>query len=394
MQSLLAAALLTAPLAAHSQAARKSSSDPIYSGASVSQKWNFSLEISRKNFETIILKYTTMMANLCEVAPHDYETFWTVVEATSPDYVAYNNNKNGSWTRNYREDFTLRTNSTSFLYDDLPSLYPDDQNVSTWLEGFRSTTKCPRGIYVYDDALAKTRPDGIILVGTPLLERLSTNELLAVVAHENTHYMLEHALISGIKDHTIRKREKFRAGVGAALNSLDAALDDAQHGKDYTYVDRVVKRQVVDEVNSSYWRAAKIREELKSYSYGRSQEIEADVVACLYCWFDGIPVKSLKTALSKIARSEDYIYDDRSDHPSVEFRYAMIDYLEQHLKVMDARRALYEQAKGKYVKEDHFAEFVEDMLYRPGYSKKVYNTLSKNGLITESFQDFSERLAW
>jgi hypothetical protein len=61
---------------------------------------------------------------------------------------------------------------------------------------------------------------------------------------------------------------------------------------------------------------------------------------------------------------------------------------------MDARRALYEQAKGKYVKEDHFAEFVEDMLYRPGYSKKVYNTLSKNGLITESFPDFSERLAW
>ena len=122
-------------------------------------------------------------------------------------------------------------------------------------------------------------PNGMMIVFTGLLARLSSEaELAAVISHEVAHYLKRHSL-QRIRD--VRNRTNvlqtagaiLSAGVGIATASANAASSAGDYGRALRRYDVALD---ISQLGSSLLQAMEIFTVLSVLEYSRDQEMEAD----------------------------------------------------------------------------------------------------------------------
>lgn len=150
--------------------------------------------------------------------------------------------------------------------------------------------------------------------------------MLGIIAHETAHYILAHSLIGAYETEKRLKKNKIAGAIIAGVNA--AATGYAQSQGAYTQETTVDAWRQVNETTLNLFNAAykdaygKFR-----YKYSREQEIQSDIVAIRFLQWNGISGREYIEALKNLGTEADKYYDSNSDHPKMEFRIALLEYL-------------------------------------------------------------------
>lgn len=184
-------------------------------------------------------------------------------------------------------------------------------------------------IYPAEIANAFATPFGEIYLTTGLVLRYHFKKemLLGVCAHEATHYELKHSLLSLWKQAKKEKKNKIWTGIAVGLNTVAqgaAAMYAASNGVSYddSYWESVSKTN--DNIIQNF------REDTYyfQFKYGRSQELESDIVAYRFLEQSGIGGYAYIMALQLLSEGDAYVKADKSsDHPTINFRVGLLKYL-------------------------------------------------------------------
>jgi len=161
--------------------------------------------------------------------------------------------------------------------------------------------------------------NGSLFVNTGLLSTVhSEAELLAVLAHEIAHFVLDHAILNINKATQRQKRAEFWSAVatGAA-----AAVDIYAASKSQVYTPGIL---TMGTAILSFSIAESINERF-GIKYSQEQEMEADRVAVDLLNFTQANPKALSTALSRIKTycvlaGDYYALSGQGTHPSIDSR--------------------------------------------------------------------------
>jgi predicted Zn-dependent protease len=169
---------------------------------------------------------------------------------------------------------------------------------------------------------ACTYPNGTIVLNTGLLASLhSEDELVAVLAHEIAHFVLDHSIINVNKAQARQKRAEFWTAVATGIT---AATEIAVASKNSYYIPGAA---TVGMAAISSTVAAQVVERL-GMNYNHEQEEEADQMAIQVLDALGYDVCGMATALSRIEQNYlseriNVMYFASYSHP------ALVDRIEQ-----------------------------------------------------------------
>lgn len=169
-------------------------------------------------------------------------------------------------------------------------------------------------------------PDGRIFITDSLLCLKDFNYdirfLEGVFAHEFAHFLLQHTYQ---RAYAVRKKlrtNQIVAGVTAAVEAASTAYAQANGAAD---------DKTWDSVNDNIKNLSKVAYEDAfgrfKYKYTREQEIEADIVAYRFLEWVGIGGKFYIGVLKSLGTQDDIYYTKESDHPKMEFRIQLLEYL-------------------------------------------------------------------
>ena len=184
-------------------------------------------------------------------------------------------------------------------------------------------------IFPKEEANAFATPYGHIYLTTGLITKYHFNKnlLLGVCAHEVAHYICKHQLVALWKQAKKEKKNRILAGISAGLNTAvqgAAAMYGASSGMHYddSYWESV-KKNNNDMIQSFQEKAYYFQ-----FKYGRSQEIESDIIAYRFLEHIGIGGYAYIMALQLLSGGDPYekISKD-SDHPTTNFRVGLLKYL-------------------------------------------------------------------
>jgi len=175
-----------------------------------------------------------------------------------------------------------------------------------------------------DYANAFSTPDGQIFITDSLIFLLdfSHEMLLGVCAHEMAHRTLMHSYLRAYETQRKLQKNNIVAGVIAGLNAGANAYAQANGVASSDSWDDV-NETTIDLFESAYNNAYnKFR-----YKYSREQEIEADIIAYRFLEWSGISGECYIRALELLGTDSDKYYDETSDHPTIEMRIQLLEYL-------------------------------------------------------------------
>ena len=162
-------------------------------------------------------------------------------------------------------------------------------------------------------------PNGTIMISTGMLSLIDSEpELIAVIAHEVAHFVLDHYVDNILADIKRKKRAEFWAGFATAMAAAgDAYL--ATQNPDHSFGDITASTAII-----SYSLAYSIVNRL-GLKYSRAQEIEADKVAVLVLEHLNISPNALATVFEKLKNYSisigDYsAFSSTGTHPSLQSR--------------------------------------------------------------------------
>ncbi len=166
-------------------------------------------------------------------------------------------------------------------------------------------------------------PNGTMVINTGLLARIhSEDELVAIMAHEIAHFLLDHSIINVNKAAYREARAEFW---GAVLTGITAGVEAYVASNNSYYIPGGATIAVA---KASGAIASAVNERL-GMKYNHKQEFEADEVAVELLRLSGYNPNALASVFSRIVdvqrqeRSSDY-YFDSYDHPSLKKRIKKI----------------------------------------------------------------------
>jgi len=178
---------------------------------------------------------------------------------------------------------------------------------------------------VTDEENASTFPDGKIVIYQGLLLKLNHEELLAVCAHELTHFLMQHAL--NMQYSYIKKMKSNKvwadisgallAGISATANAYNAAIT----GTKVPYQDYGAFISELEEGTESSSINYRFR-------YSRREEYQADIIGLRYLQFLGYSGESYLSMLNKISPKNYKEKKSKKDtHPTMATRKEIISLL-------------------------------------------------------------------
>ena len=193
---------------------------------------------------------------------------------------------------------------------------------------FDNTYTCNIRFYQSDDVHAFSTPYGQIYIATGLIKRFQYAEplLLAVCAHEATHYKCEHSLMELWMAAEKNRKAELWGNLAAGMFTLSMVganavleVNSGVNGIDYRDVGTIA-RSIQDAIfeDAYYFK----------YRYSRSQELEADIMAYRFCEQMGIGGYSFILALELLGDNDMYMKAEKtSTHPTTAYRIALLKYL-------------------------------------------------------------------
>ena len=175
-------------------------------------------------------------------------------------------------------------------------------------------------------------PYGQIYISSSLVQLYDCNPLLlAICAHEATHYLCYHSLVH-IWEYEKRKRNNeilsaVTIGLNAALQ-ISASIYAASSGVQYSSSQRNTMNNNL--INLSYMidYAFEKNSYYFQFKYSREQELEADLIAYRYCEIMGIGGYAYILALELLGDDFGSLKAEKqSDHPTIAYRVAFLKYI-------------------------------------------------------------------
>ena len=184
-------------------------------------------------------------------------------------------------------------------------------------------------IYPAEEANAFATPYGQIYLTEGIVRRyhFSDELLLAVCAHEITHYLCFHSLVSLWQSTEKERKNEIWGAIAAGINAAamaGAGLYAASNGVSYeqNYWDSIgiISEGLIEafEKDAYYFK----------FKYTRNQEIESDIIAYRFCEAMGISGYAYIMALQLLGDSDVYLRaSSTSDHPTTAYRILLLKYL-------------------------------------------------------------------
>lgn len=287
-----------------------STSSTIAEGTSVTIKSIYNskgapeVQIYNNDKDILFSIFISQLSNIT-FKPSTVKQFWQVQALKSEVYNNITKNGNQYELRNELEleaieyiDYTEKNNLIfndsyleSYLYALAYKIYPsrieDDKPGLINIKILKSTKP---NAFIY--------ANGTMFLTTSLLSKInSEEELIAIMAHEIAHFVLDHSIININKAEKRLKRAKFWAGlatgVAAAADISMAANNDNYTPGAITLGTSILAYNIASEVN-----------ERMGLKYSKKQQLEADKYATEFMKFVNIDHTALSSALLKIKNDE------------------------------------------------------------------------------------------
>lgn len=231
------------------------------------------------------------------------------LEDEALEYIRYLKNNNLLFDDNYLE---------SYLYSLIYKIFPD--KLSDGRPGILN-------VMIIKDISpnAFIFPNGTLLITTGLLSTInSEDELLGILAHEVSHFVLDHSIIN-INKTTLRQNRAefwaaFATGIAAASDIYLASNNDYYTPGSLTMNTAILAYSVAESVNKRF-----------GLQYSREQEMEADKCAIELMKFIKTDPTALSSALIKIKENciltgNYFALTGEGTHPAIDDRIKVIGY--------------------------------------------------------------------
>lgn len=243
--------------------------------------------------------------------------FWQHIIDGSQEYTDYENNKSG-----FREK--IRVEFVTLVLEGQDNQSKIDTTLNLYFSG---TTNQLIGITIDNDESpnACVTPLGHIYVTPALLNMLSPDETMAILAHETAHYMLCHSEINYYESKRSERSNKIAAAIsGALVVAADAyAASEGVKVNPNTTTQNVTNLMVGFADNATRFK----------YRYSRENEMAADIAAVRFLNWRGIEETALIDALRKLAGhtakngADNHSTSAYDTHPSLMFRIVLLETL-------------------------------------------------------------------
>lgn len=180
---------------------------------------------------------------------------------------------------------------------------------------------------------AYSTPIGGLYITESLMDMLEyKDDLIGVFAHEMAHYQLQHALI---ETYNTLKRERNNRIAAAISSGVVVAAEGYSQASSVGVTDKKRNQERwgnVQRTVEGLANAAKSSTERYHYKYSREQEIEADIIAFRFLEWVGLDRKAYIYVLKAMKEhTPEYIIDyEKSEHPSIDFRIGLLEYLDKN----------------------------------------------------------------
>lgn len=225
-------------------------------------------------------------------------------------------------------------------YSRFANLSAYDDSLDHWLNtklGLNIVARNkPIKILWSDEFNASMDPTGQMILYKGLVNALTYEEILAVCAHEMSHYICAHALCETWKvvRKTKRNREWAKIGASLAVGAMAAtSMYGGSAGMDMSYMnDMIANSNIFYQGASNYADRATLRYQ---YRYSRDEEIECDIIAYRFMEAMGYNTEHWISAMRKMLRlTGDYSVKagKHDDHPTTMFRLQVLEALRSGYK--------------------------------------------------------------
>ena len=288
---------------------------------------------TQSEFDNLIARYDPKryLENLDTM---DEMEFWTGVREQSPDCKNYldalqKKRPPGTLTSAMNEIYSQASSMEDYLAQCHPYVKDDTEDQLEWILYGPSRPIKDFRFYPSKDVNAFATPYGQIYITSGLGERYHymPSLLVGVCAHETTHYMCDHSIVSKWQQDQRERRNDILGGVVAGLYAITmsaAGLYAASEGVAYddSYWDNIPK------MGGYLVRGFDEDSFVFKFHYSRSQEIEADIVAYRFCEEFGLSGYSYIMALQLLGNNDVYLLADATDdHPTTNYRVLLLKYL-------------------------------------------------------------------
>jgi len=225
------------------------------------------------------------------------------LEEEAIDYISYTANNNLIFKDSYLESYLY-----AIAYKIYPTRIEDGRPGILNVKILKSTTP---NAFIF--------PNGTMFLSTGLLSTInSEEELIGIMAHEISHFVLDHSIVNINKAEQRRKRAEFWAafatGVAAVADVYTAANNEYYAPGTITMGTAILAYSIASEFN-----------ERMGLEYSREQEMEADKCAANLMKYINVDPTALSSALLKI---KDYsilngnylALTGTGTHPAIDFR--------------------------------------------------------------------------
>ena len=189
------------------------------------------------------------------------------------------------------------------------------------------------------DPNAFVYPNGTMFLTTGLLSAISSEEeLIGVMAHEISHFVLDHSIININKAEQRKKRAEFWANIATGA-TLAAELYTASKDEYYVPGAFTISTAII-----AHTFAAQFNERM-GLKFSREQEVAADICAKNLMTYIHIDPTSLSSVLSKIKtynikNGNYFALTGKGTHPSIDFRISNIGQPTSDFKSIDYDRTV------------------------------------------------------
>lgn len=292
----------------------------IFSASSFSQKNEVSDKFVKNVFDTY--------ANLPDENV-DLGTFWEFIRSNNENYNTYQADKSklAENTKLEFKEVVRRINAIEQLTNNKNTelaRFVCGENYSRYIKGIFMEDSYIQNAYAY--------PNGSVYFTFGFYHLLSENKnmvgLAGVIGHEITHCVLKHA---EIHNYSLKKKEKSNKKKKTILQSLAGAVVagtmilHSESGASFTESDGEKYADFLSNSLSVIDKGFDKNTNKFNFSYGREQEIEADIVACLFLvWIKENP-RYYMDALSLLEEDDaDYTTKVDDTHPSIKSRIKIL----------------------------------------------------------------------
>jgi Zn-dependent protease with chaperone function len=201
-------------------------------------------------------------------------------------------------------------------------------------------------------------PNGEIYVGNELLDVIDADELDGIIAHEIAHIVLNHHEVQLYTDkrryvesqnmQALATAFTALAHAGVSYGSIKSGILTTETAQAYQDLATGTILTINEAIHDNFLK--------NSFRYSREQEIEADIVACLFLVWQGGYSESYIKALSKIhyqygLHATGEINSAYNTHPSLAFR-------------INTLKAIFQQGERNFMQQNKTVRKYTDPTYK------------------------------